>query len=129
MSGSYLFHLHLVTVNVKTTKVFKQVMLFSVLSFPLFSSFHFFFCDFIFLLHPQPQYLKNCIKRITRKRKILRFHNKADVATRCHYNKSLEDLISFCLPSFDENVIPTVCFFCILNFPELWNHSGLLFVL
>lgn len=60
---------------------------------------------------------------------ILTFHNKANVATRCHYNKSLKDLISFSLHSFDKSVIPTVCFFCVLNLPELQNHSGLLFVL
>lgn len=50
---------------------------------------------------------------------MLRFRNKANVATRCHYNKSLKDLISFCLHSFNESVIPTGCFFSVLNFPDL----------
>lgn len=124
-----LIHIPLVAVNVKNAKGLWAGNAVFCLTLPTFFILSFLFCNFIFLLHPWPKYLKNCIKRITRKWKILRFHNKADVATRCHYNKSLKDLISFCLHFFDESVFPTVCFFCVLNFPDLQSHSGLLFML
>lgn len=120
-------------------KIFEQAMLSSGLSFSLFSCFHFCFVSSSFYVVLDHKFWRTSLKQLQEYEKFLRGlnQNKSNVATRCHYNKSgglfcccfFKDLISLYLNFFSEAVIPSVCCACVLNFPDLQNHSGLLFLL